>query len=173
MQDFSSSLQCFKVMSSPHSAECLHFLHPICSNRGCLGALCTVKDQVCHLFWCLQKEKKITTESLQKPLVFNDPSVSFHCVLLERHLIYFKRSQVFSEPSLHISCDISSIPSKTDFLTWQATEQCSFFFFAPLSLKEYKSSSEESISRYIKKMVCLVMCIIQVGNMNFNKNDPF
>lgn len=126
MQGFSSSLQCFKVMSSPHSAQCLHFLHPICSNRGCSGALCTAKDQVCHLFWCFQKEK-ITIESLPKPLVFNDPSVPFHCVLLERHLIYFKRSWVFSELSLHIFCDISSIPSKANFLAWQATEQCSFF----------------------------------------------
>lgn len=82
-QEFCSSLQQCKVTSN---AQCWMppLFHPIRSNRGCSGALCTAKDQVCHLFWCFQRGKKITIESLWKPLVFNDLSAPFYCVLLEK-----------------------------------------------------------------------------------------
>lgn len=136
--------------------NCLHFLHPVCGNRGCSGALWAAKDQACHLSGIFRKGKK------KSPLRVSESSSLMIYLYLsivfcwKGHLIYFKRSRVFSEPSLHISCDIYSIPSKGNFLAWQATEQCSFFLCPFFSQGMYVFQRRQHFSL----CVCLVMCII-------------
>lgn len=65
------------------SAECLHFSIPSAVIEGAQehSALQRIKSVISSGVF---REKKITIESLWKPLVFNDLSAPFYCVLLEK-----------------------------------------------------------------------------------------